>query len=178
MIHSILGEKITYLVTEFHNNPQPFIAAYKARSSFTHMLFDNTQYEQTHEQFMECSPNDRGGIFILTGTFCNTLENERWLWPSISDDMIMYAPQSTCSTKLRYQEAFGSEAEKADFDYLNKDYTEEELFQYSTVLTDKALETLELFLYLKMHCTIPFKINLLAFDIDNAIEVYKCLKNT
>lgn len=173
-MHSILGEKIIYLVTEFSKNPQPFAQAYKAKMAFTHMLFDNSIYDQSDEDFIEAGCTTRGGMFILTGGYANTLQNERWYWPSVSDDMIMFAPQSTASLDLKYQEAFGPPEEKHEFkDFLNTQYNEEDIFQYSTVLTNQALDTLELFVYLKEHCTIPFKINLMAFNLDIAVEVYK-----
>lgn len=176
-MHSILGEKITYLVTEFSKNPQPFAQAYKAKMAFTHMLFDQSIYDQSDEDFIEAGCTDRGGVYLLVGEYANTLQNERWYWPSVKDDMIMFAPQSTASTKLQYQEAFSEPRIKEEFEFINKDYTEEEMFQYSTVLDQRALETLELFVYLKMHCTVPFKMNLMAFDIDNAVEVYKNAAN-
>ena len=173
-MHSILGEKITYLVTEFNKNPQPFAQAYKAKMAFTHMLFDTSIYDQSDEDFLEAGCTDRGGIYLCTGNFVNTLPNERWFWPSVRDDMIMFAPQSTANTDLLYNEAFGPPEEKYVFeDFLNTTYDEGDIFQYSTILTTKALETLELFMYLKEHCTIPFKMNLMSFNIDIAVGVYK-----
>lgn len=173
-MHSILGEKITYLVTEFSKNPQPFAQAYKAKMAFTHMLFDQSIYDQSGDDFIEAGCTDRGGVYLLVGEYANTLQNERWYWPFVLNDIIMFAPQSTTSTTLTYQEAFAESLPvKETFDFIDKNYTEEELFQYSTVLTTKALETLELFMYLKDNCTVPFKMNLMAFNIDNAIEVYQ-----
>ena len=177
-MHSILGEKITYLVTEFSKNPQPFAQAYKAKMAFTHMLFDQSIYDQSDEDFIEAGCTDRGGVYLLVGEYANTLQNERWYWPSVKDDMIMFAPQSTFDSTLCCQEAFGPDFNKERFpDFLNHTYTEEEMFQYSTSLADMPLETIELFVYLKMHCTVPFKMNLMAFDIDNAVEVYKNAAN-
>lgn len=173
-MHSILGEKITYLVTEFSKNPQPFAQAYKAKMAFTHMLFDQSIYDQSGDDFIEAGCTDRGGTYILVGGFANTLKNERWYWPSVQDDIIMFAPQSTENSHLLYNEAFGPPEEKYLFkDFLNTNYDEGDIFQYSTVLTTKALETLEIFMYLKDNCTVPFKMNLMAFNIDIAVEVYK-----
>lgn len=173
MSTTTLGEKVTYLVTEFSKNPQPFAQAYKARMSFTHMLFDTSFSEQSDYDFIEANCSDRGGYHLLVGEYANDFQNERWYSPSTMDDIIIFAPQSTCSTTLQYQEVFTETRIKEVFEFINKDYTEEELFQYSTVLPQKALETLELFIYLKMNCTVPFRMNLMSFNIDTAVEGYK-----
>lgn len=165
-----LGEKITYVVTEFHKNPQPFIAAFKTNCAFTHQFRDASLYDENHDEFIEASSG--GQVLICTGKFINTLQNERWHWESVSDDLLMFSPQSTFNDHLYYQVPFGGD--KIQFDnFLTHEYTEEEMFQYSTTLSNGALETLEAFVYLKNNCTIPFKINLAMVNLDVAVEVYK-----
>lgn len=165
-----LGEKITYLATEFHKNPQPFVAAFKATCTFTHSFRDLQGLDDSDDEFIESSTG--GQVLICTGKFNNKLQNERWHWAAVQDDLLMFSPQSTYNPHLYYQVPFGGD--KIQFDnFLTHDYTEEEMFQYSTTLSNGALETLEAFVYLKDNCTIPFKINLAKVNLDLAVEVYK-----
>lgn len=165
-----LGEKITYLATEFHKNPQPFVAAFKANCTFTHQFRDSVLYDENNDEFIEASQGAQ--VLICTGKFNNTLQNERWHWESVQDDLLMFSPQSTYNPHLYYQVPFGGD--KIQFDnFLTHEYTEEEMFQYSTTLSNGALETLEIFVYLRDNCTVPFKINLAQVNLDLAVEVYK-----
>ena len=165
-MHSILGEKITFLVQEFAKNPQPFIVHHKANASFTHYLYDTTHYGQSDEDFIEVSIDGR--ILITTGSYVDTLSNTRWHWSSALDDLLIFAPNST-DVNVKYDLAF---TESHSWKYDEIDYSEEQMFQYLTVLSNRAYETLELYQYLKKHCPIAFKINLLSFDLDSSLEVY------
>lgn len=167
-----LGEKITYLVTEFHNNPQPFVAAFKSTCNFTNQFRDISIYgvDATADDFIEACRT--GDVLICTGQFNEKLKNERLYCSDVQLDLLMFAPRSSYSPHLYHREAFGGSNEQFD-NFLTRDYTDEEMFQYSTTLSNSALETLEAFKYLKMHCTIPFKINLSKVNLYEAIEVYK-----
>lgn len=165
-----LGEKITYLATEFHKNPQPFIAAFKTNCTFTHHFHDASLYDETDHEYIEASQG--GQVLICTGQFHNTLQNVRWHWEIVQDDLLIFSPQSTSIDNLHYRVPFGGDEVIFD-NFLTHDYTEEEMFQYTTTLSNGALETLEVFVYLKANCTIPFKINLAQVNLDLAVEVYK-----
>lgn len=170
MNNMTLGEKITFLVTEFHKNPQPFIALHEAQCQFTHHLHDNTIYDECHYEFVSATLG--GSILLSTGDVHNQNQNERWHWIKAFDDIVIFSPNSTYNDDITYQVPFGGER-RTFTDFLTHEYTEEEMFQYSTVLSNGAWETLELFVYLKEHCTVPFKMNLSNTKLDLAVEVYK-----
>lgn len=167
-----LGEKITFLVTEYHKNPQLFVEAFKCKCKFTNYLHDSSIYDETELEFVESTMHESSSYTLLgTGQFYNTLINERWIWDCVKDDIIIFAPESRRSNQLTYSKMFVKNTSYV-WDFLDKDWTEEALFQESTVRSNQALETLELFLYLKANCKIAFKMNLRMFDIDEAVKVY------
>lgn len=173
MIHSTLGEKITFLVTEFYKNPQPFIAKYKLHSAFTHSLHDTLGYDQQDNEYIEAVKGEQGGVMLGVGQYYNTCQNERWQWLEMHEDIIVFAPQSTYDNNLSFQNAFNPKNDKFELPLLNTEYGEDELFQYSTVMSNAGYETLELFLYLKEHCKVPFRIDTRSFSLDLAMEIYK-----
>lgn len=174
MLNSELGEKITSVVQYFSTNPQIFIAAYKADYNFHRMFNPDRCTIDTSESFIEASPDPRrgSGFYIITGDYCNTLSNRRWTWEGY-DDIITFAPnpdERYCST-LTIKHGM-TDVPQYSFNFFDP-ISEEQMFQYSTIYDNFTIETLELFEYLKVHCTIPFRVNLCKFNIDNVLELYE-----
>lgn len=171
MLHSELGEKITSVVQYFSTNPQVFIAAYKSEYEFRGMFKPNSATLVGDEQYIEVYPNPKmdRGFYMLTGDYCSTLRNSRWKWDGI-DDIITFAPN--CSDNILTIKTGMSNIPPYEFNFSDT-ISEEQMFQYSTIYDNYTIETLELFEYLKVHCTIPFRMNLCKFNIDNVLELYE-----
>lgn len=156
-----LAKKIIFLVTRFHNNPEPFTNYY------------NTFY-YCDENTKRSSDLSTQKIYIVSGVHCIRSAGRRHKWINKNtqeDDINDIITFNVPMTQVKLSDTF-SIFETIDISNRD-DYTEELMFQYSCVYSTDLYNTLEIFLYLKDNCTLPFMMNLGMFDIDEAIGLYK-----
>ncbi|AZU98002.1 hypothetical protein BZF66_06050 [Salmonella enterica] len=165
-------EKIVLLIEYFYNDPEK-LAHSLGTKVYSHLNQDqDLAYDQTEREFYEICQN--GTYLLIAGEYNNAWVNERYIddgnYPC---DLVFYAPNPDNGTSnILYMTNHKLGLVQEEFGTKNMDiYTEEKLFQYSTIYPEFVTESLEWWkVFVKSK--IPFRINLTLLDIDKSLEVY------
>lgn len=161
-----LAKKIVFFSTEFNKNPSVYVDSDSDLELCTE--------ENSGLQFIQTHSIETGYFHIMSGEFCKTLENMRWLYYDndnydlCTSNVISYNG-SDCDVRIR---------DVCNNDYSDKfrikdvNFSEEYMFQNSLIMNPYMYDSLEMYLYFKENCTVPFKINLSLFNIDEAVRLY------
>lgn len=168
-------EKIILLVEYFYNDPQKLADAYGTylRSHLEQYQDHYELYDRTEREFFELH-SKHGSYIIIVGEYNNAWYNERYIDEGIHPcDLVFYAPNPDDGSKdILYITHHDKGFDNEEFSTKNMDiYTEEKLFQYSTIYPEFVTESLEWWKVF-VGTKIPFRINLDLIDIDEALGVY------
>lgn len=164
------GEKIAFIAQSFYDDPMKLVNHYNTLYD-DHTTPDRYGFDKTWREFYSSSVVD--GMQISVGEYNNSYGHYRYRFQSFGHDIYSFSPSPDpeASPLLTVQDGIIS---KELFDLDDEMYsTEEGMFQCITVLSPFAYETLEVYLHLKKHCKVPFKMNLELFDLDEVVELYE-----
>lgn len=167
--NSVLGEKLASLAQSFYNDPMTFVNYYHTLYD-DHTTPDKYGFDKTTREFY--SSHVANGEQISVGEYHNSNDNNRYIFEPFQYNIFSFSPNpdSGISQLITLENVM---EEQISFNLDDELYnTEEGMFQCSLVLSNEAYETLEVFVYLKKYCKIPFKMNLEMFDIDEALSLY------
>lgn len=167
--NSVLGEKLALLAQSFYNDPMTFVNYYHTLYD-DHTIPDKYGFDKTSREFY--SSCLLSGQQISVGEFNNSNDNNRFIFEPFQNNIFSFSPNPDAgiSQLITLENVM---VEKISFNLDDELYQSEEgMFQCSLVLSNEAYETLEVFVYLKKYCRIPFKMNLNLFDLDEALSLY------